>query len=290
MRQVRENAAWTAIEVASGLSAASVRLVVAAMLVLLCFVEPGFAASPSFPALTGRIVDDANILSAYDRAEIETTLKALDAKATDQLVVVTVKSLQGYPIEDYGYQLGRFWKIGQAGTNNGALLIVAPNDRKVRIEVGRGLEPILTDTMTKLIIDNAILPGFRRGDFPGGIKAGVRDITATLLGDAEEVKQRAKSVRKRDTSHDIEIGPLGFFLFWVAVFLFVMWVQAQQAKQLPPSAQARRRRGDGGIIVIPGGWGGSGGWSGGSSGGGGGGGGFSGGGGDFGGGGSSGSW
>ena len=290
MRQVRENAAWTAIEVASGLSAASVRVVVAAMLVLLCFVEPGFAASPSFPALTGRIVDDANILSAYDRAEIETTLKALDVKATDQLVVVTVKSLQGYPIEDYGYQLGRFWKIGQAGTNNGALLIVAPNDRKVRIEVGRGLEPILTDTMTKLIIDNAILPGFRRGDFPGGIKAGVRDITATLLGDAEEVKQRAKSVRKRDTSNDIEIGPLGFFLFWVAVFLFVMWVQAQQAKQLPPSAQARRRRGDGGIIVIPGGWGGSGGWSGGSSGGGGGGGGFSGGGGDFGGGGSSGSW
>ncbi len=289
MRQVREHAAWTAIDVGCGLSAASVRIVVAAILILLSFVQPGLAASPTFPALTGRIVDDANILSAYDRAEIETTLKALDVKATDQLVVVTVKSLQGYPIEDYGYQLGRFWKIGQAGTNNGALLIVAPNDRKVRIEVGRGLEPILTDTTTKLIIDNAILPGFRRGDFPGGIKAGVRDITATLLGDAEEVKQRAKSVRKRDTSNDIEIGPLGFFLFWVAVFFFVMWVQTQQAKQLSPSAQARRRRGDGGVIVVPGGWGSSGGWSSGSSDGGGGGG-FSGGGGDFGGGGSSGSW
>ena len=287
MGQVRANATWTAINVRLAHAAAGIRLVVAAVMVLAFIGGSAGAATPTFPVLSGRIVDEANILSAYDRAEIETTLKQLDAKATDQLVVVTVKSLQGYPIEDYGYQLGRFWKIGQAGTNNGALLIVAPNDRKVRIEVGRGLEPILTDTMTKIIIDNAILPGFRRGDFPAGIKAGVRDITATLLGDAEEVKRRAQSIRKRDTSHDIEIGPFTFFLFWVAVIIFVMWVQSQQAKQLPASMQSQRRRG--GIVVVPGGWGGSGGWSSGSSGGSSDGG-FSGGGGDFGGGGSSGSW
>ncbi len=287
MGQVRNAAAWTAIDARLPFTAACVRTLVATILLFAVLSESGFAAAPNFPALTGRIVDEANILSASDRAEIETTLKALDAKATDQLVVVTVKSLQGYPIEDYGYQLGRFWKIGQTGTNNGALLIVAPNDRKVRIEVGRGLEPILTDTMTKIIIDNAILPAFRRGDFPAGIKTGVRDITDTLLGDAEEVKRRAQSIRKRDTRNDIEIGPLTFLLFWIAVIAFVMWTQSQQARQLPASAQSRRRRG--GIVVVPGGWGGSGGWSGGSSGGDSGGG-FSGGGGDFGGGGSSGSW
>jgi uncharacterized protein len=261
---------------------------VAVLMLFIGFNSTGsLGATPNFPTLSGRIVDEAGILSASDRAEIETTLKALDAKATDQLVVVTVRSLQGYPIEDYGYQLGRFWKIGQAGTNNGALLIIAPNDRKVRIEVGRGLEPILTDTMTRIIIDNAILPAFRRGDFPAGVKAGVQDLTSTLLGDAEGVKQRAKSLRKR-SGDDIDKVELAFVLFWVAVFLFVMWKQNQQARQLPSSARGRQRRSDGGIIVLPGGWGGSGGWSGGSSGDSGGG--FSGGGGDFGGGGSSGSW
>ena len=286
MGQVRCTAAWTAFEGRLAVGPVWFRMVVVVLFALAVLSEQGLAATPNFPALTGRIVDEANILSVYDRAEIETTLKALDAKSTDQLVVVTVKSLQGYPIEDYGYQLGRFWKIGQAGTNNGALLIIAPGDRKVRIEVGRGLEPILTDTMTKIIIDNAILPAFRRGDFPAGIKTGVRDITDTLLGNAEEVKRRAQSIRKRDTSHDIEIGPWTFLLFWIAVISFVMWAQSQQAKQLP--ASARRRGGRGGVVVVSGGWGGSGGWSSGSSGGGGGG--FSGGGGGFGGGGSSGSW
>ena len=103
-------------------------------------------------------------------------MKALEDKSSDQLVVVTLPSLQGYTIEDFGYQLGRHWGIGTAKLDNGVLLIVAPNERKVRIEVGYGLEPILTDALTKIIIENAILPRFRAGDFPGGIKDGVRDI------------------------------------------------------------------------------------------------------------------
>ena len=98
-------------------------------------------------------------------ARIEQDLTALEEKSTDQLVVYTTRSLQGYPIEDFGYRLGRDWQIGQKGKNNGVILIVAPNDRKVRIEVGRGLEPQLTDLMTKLIVENAILPAFRRNDF-----------------------------------------------------------------------------------------------------------------------------
>jgi uncharacterized protein len=245
-------------------------------------------AQPKFPPLTGRIVDDAGILTAADRAEILEMLTTLEGKATDQLVVFTTRSLQGYPIEDYGYQLGRAWGIGQKDKNNGIILIVAPNDKKVRIEVGRGLEPIMTDLMSGLIVQNVILPAFRRGDFSGGVKAAVRDIRDVLLGDAEEVKKRAQGGSKRSDGGDdlSNLIPLLFFL----MIIFVMYLQyrqaAQQARNLPPGA--RRQRGSGGApVIIPGGWGGSsGGWSsGGDSGGG-----FSGGGGDFGGGGASGSW
>ena len=103
--------------------------------------------------------------------------------------MVTLKSLQGTSIEDYGYQLGRHWQIGQKDKNNGVLLIVAPNERKVRIEVGYGLEGTLTDAVSRFIIDNSILPRFRANDFPGGIKRGVDDIVQVLTGDAEEWKQ-----------------------------------------------------------------------------------------------------
>jgi uncharacterized protein len=103
---------------------------------------------------------------------------------------VTLSSLRGTSIEDYGYQLGRAWQIGQKDKNNGVLLIVAPNERKVRIEVGYGLEGTLTDALTSFIIQNAILPRFKAGDFPGGIKRGTEDIVSVLTGD-EEYKQRA---------------------------------------------------------------------------------------------------
>ncbi len=155
------------------------------------------AAEPKFPELTDRVVDEAGLLSGQDYAALVEELKALEDTSTDQVAVVTLKSLQGYPIEDFGYQLGRKWGIGQKGKDNGILLIVAPNERKVRIEVGRGLEPVMTDAMSKLIIENAILPAFRRGDYPGGIRAGVRDIKDVLLGDAEAVKERAKTTRAR---------------------------------------------------------------------------------------------
>lgn len=248
-------------------------------------------AAPTFPALTGQIVDDANLLSPDDRAAILADLQALESKSTDQLAVVTVPSLQGYEIEDYGYQLGRHWGIGQAGKDNGVLLIVAPNERKVRIEVGRGLEPIVTDLMSKIIIENAILPEFRRGNFGAGIRAGVRDLKDTLLGDAEAVKERARGLSDGD-------GPdwLGLLMiaFWIAVFVYILYAQSQYAAQQQQSMggdqrrRARRQRdNDVGPIIFPGGgsdsWGG--GWSGGGGGGG-----WSGGGGGFGGGGSSGSW
>jgi uncharacterized protein len=229
---------------------------------------PAFAA-PTFPALTGRVVDDANLLSPEEEQALTQELKALEDKSSDQLVVVTLPSLQGYEIEDFGYQLGRHWGIGTAKLDNGVLLIVAPNERKVRIEVGYGLEPILTDALTKIIIENGILPRFRAGDFPGGIKDGVRDISLALTGDAAELEARAKA------RHDADETAIDWFtiLFYIAVFLFIIYLTRNGT--IVPSGGRRSGRST---------WSSSGGsWSGG-------GGGFSGGGGGFGGGGSSGSW
>src|SRR5512145_1109496 len=172
------------------------------------------AAQLVFPSLSGRVVDNAQLLSPEDRAALNAELKALEDKSSDQLVVVTLPSLQGYTIEDYGYQLGRHWGIGTAKLNNGVLLIVAPNERKVRIEVGRGLEPTLTDLLSKLIIENTILPAFRRGDVSGGIRAGVRDIKGVLLGDAEAVQERAKGARKPP---GLDGQSLLLIAFWGAV-------------------------------------------------------------------------
>ena len=247
----------------------------------------GALAAPTFPALSGRIVDEANLLSAEDRRELERELQALEEKSSDQLVIYTARSLQGYEIEDFGYQLGRTWQLGQKGQDNGVVLIVAPNQRKVRIEVGRGLEPQLTDAMSRLIIENAILPAFRRGDFAAGIKAGVRDIRDVLLGDAEEVKARARSAGKRDGASGIPPALIMLIFFIVLALLFI---QAQARQTAHPARVGRRvrRYDDGPPVIIPGSWGGGSGSWGGSGGGSGGG--FSGGGGSFGGGGASGSW
>src|SRR5207244_10365439 len=213
-------------------------------------------ADPKFPALTGRIVDEAALLSADDRRALEQDLKALEEKSTDQLVIYTTRSLQGYPIEDFGYRLGRFWQIGQKGKNNGVILIVAPNDRKVRIEVGRGLEPQLTDLMTKLIIENAILPAFRRNDFAGGVKAGVRDIRDVLLGDAVEVKQRAKVAAKRSTGPSNSNFPLLILALFILIAFAMVWIEARQNANLSPAARARRRASSAASPWSSGGWGG----------------------------------
>jgi uncharacterized protein len=242
-------------------------------------------AQPRFPELSGRVIDEAGLLSTEDRRALGEELKALEEKSSDQVVVFTTRSLQGYPIEDFGYQLGRKWGIGQSGKNNGIVVIVAPNDRKVRIEVGRGLEPEMTDLMAKLIIENAMLPAFRRGDFAGGIKAGVRDIRDVLLGDPEAVKERAKSVQKR-TSGDELLAPFALALI-IAMMIFIFLLHRRQAHQTVRNSR-RRRYGDDNVIIVPGGWGGAGNWGGTSSSGSDGG--FSGGGGDFGGGGASGGW
>lgn len=277
----------------SGLGSRLYLLLMAAFAIVALCVAFAIAA-PNYPELTGRIVDNANLINAADKAQIESELAALEATSTDQVAVVTVPSLDGYAIEDYSIGLARKWGIGQKDKDNGVVLIVAPNERKVRIEVGRRLEPMLNDTMATLIVQNAILTQFRRGDFSAGIRDGVRDIKAVLLGDAEEVKRRA--IVKR-TPED-ELTPYIHLLVFALIVGFILWQMRQQAiaqreweQNLTPEQRRqyerdRQRARDRSIIVLPGGssdWGG--GWSGGGGGGG-----WSGGGGGFGGGGASGDW
>jgi uncharacterized protein len=235
------------------------------------------AAALEFPALTGRVVDDANVLDAATRAALTDKLAAFETKTSDQLVVVTLKSLQGTSIEQYGVELGRRWQIGQKGTNNGVLLIVAPSERKVRIEVGYGLEGTLTDAVSRLIIENAIVPRFRANDFPGGISRGVDDIISVLTGDAAEWQQRAAQRPETTT----QWGSIVIVLLVIFVFglVFITLVGT-----IPRNRGRRRSRGGWSTGSA---WGSGSSWSsGGFSDGGG----FSGGGGSFGGGGSSGSW
>ena len=143
------------------------------LLALLLAVLAGTAAqAQTFPKLTGRVVDAANLLSPEQEAQLTAMSDATEQATGRQLVVATVTDLQGYPIEDYGYQLGRAWGIGQKDANNGIILLVAPNERKVRIEAGCGLEKSLTDEEADGIIQQRILPRFKKGDMAGGILTG----------------------------------------------------------------------------------------------------------------------
>ena len=145
--------------------------------------------SSKSPALTGRVVDQAGILSPAVKAELETALAAHENNTTNQVVVVTLESLNGANIEEYSLELGRRWGIGQKGKDNGVLLVVAPNDKQIRIEVGYGLEGILTDALSGNIINYYIIPEFRKGDIQNGIKIGTQKIIALLEGDESAKKE-----------------------------------------------------------------------------------------------------
>ncbi|WP_017666734.1 TPM domain-containing protein [Sandarakinorhabdus sp. AAP62] len=240
------------------------------------------AAEPIFPKLTGRVSDAAGVLPADTAAALEAKLKALEDTTGTQLVVATVPDLQGYEIDEYGYQLGRAWGIGQKGTNNGAILLIAPAQRKLRIEVGYGLEGVLTDAVSIRIIRQAIVPRFKAGDMAGGIVAGADELIALLQLPPDQ--QAAFAAQAKAASADEGDSPGWGALVWLIII--IVWI-------IIASRRGSRGRRRGPVIVwgpgIGGNWsgGGSSGWGGG---GGGGFGGFSGGGGSFGGGGASGDW
>lgn len=253
-----------------------------AVLILLCSFGAAMAA-PAFPPLTGRVVDNANILSPQTEAELTGELATLETQTGRQLVVATLPDLQGYEIEDYGYQLLRTWGIGDKDRDDGVILIVAPSERKVRIEVGYGLEPVLTDALSSLIINRRIIPAFKEGKLEQGVVDGTRAIIQQLsLPEGEAKAAAAAQAAKAQPEGEIGIGTIivVFIIFWLLSGVL--------------GGFGRRRRGSLWwlpLILGSGGGGGRGGWSGGGFGGGGfGGGGFSGGGGSGGGGGASGSW
>lgn len=257
------------------------------LLILALLVWIPAAQGQTFPKLTGRVVDDAALLSPAQEQVLTDKLAALEKQSGRQLVVATLPSLQDYDISDYGYRLLRAWGIGDKQRNDGALLIVAPNERKVRVEVGYGLEGILTDALSSQIIRNAITPRFKAGDMAGGIEAGTDALITLLNLPPEEARARAVAAENEQRSSSDD-GNSIILIFWIAVAIFVF------LPMIFGRRGGRRYRGSGaGPIIIwgPGtggsGWGSGSGWGGGGDWGGGG---FSGGGGSGGGGGASGSW
>jgi uncharacterized protein len=256
----------------------------AALLALLLLAGPAHAQDFPKPNAT-RVVDAADILPAQDEAALDSKLAGYEKETGRQMVVATVPDLQGYPIEDYGYRLGRAWGIGGKDKDDGTLLLVAPNDRKVRIEVGYGVEPILTDAFSSVIINTQILPRFKVGDYVNGINAGTDAIIAQLKLTPEEAAARAKALASQQKSDD-NAGAVVFWLFVIVFFVLPVVLPAIFGRR-------RGKRFQSGPVIIwgPGDWGGGGSsWGGGGGSSWGDGGGFSGGGGSFGGGGASGDW
>jgi uncharacterized protein len=235
-------------------------------------------AAPNFPPLTGRIVDQANVIPPAKRVDLDLKLAELEMKSGIQLVVATVSSLDGEEIEPYANALFRNWKLGQKDKNNGVLLLVAPKERRVRIEVGYGLEGTLTDALSKVIITNAIAPRFKSGDYGDGVTRGVDDIITVLTTDASEWQQKPSLRLDHDAEPDAGAYVLLGLLFVLIVLLIVSpgfrWFFFNLLANIAVSSGGSR-----------GGYSGGGGWSGGGGGGG-----WSGGGGSSGGGGASGSW
>lgn len=268
------------------------------------------------PPLTGRVVDRAQVLPADVAASLAHDLEAHEAKTGNQVAVLILPTLEGEPLEEFSHRVAVTWKLGQKGTDNGVLLLIALRERKVRIEVGYGLEGTLTDLRAAHIIRQEIVPRFRSGDLPGGTVSGVQAILGTIEGVYTATEAPPVGVHPGDEPSGFEYVIIGVIVGFMAGLLLSHGLQSTRALLGSVLAflvaqfasvllgviaagvtalllwlivQANRGRGRGG------GWGdgvvmGPGGGFGGSFGDSGGGGGFSGGGGDFGGGGASGGW
>ncbi|MGU3390096.1 TPM domain-containing protein [Sphingomonas sp. M1A8_2b] len=263
------------------------------------------ATAQTFPKFTGFVVDAANVIPPDQEAALTKRLDDLQRTTGNQLVVATVPDLEGYPIEDYGNRLLRSWGVGLKDANNGAILLVAPNDRKVRIEVGYGLEPVLTDAFSSVVINQQILPRFKAGDIPGGIVAGTNAVADQLaLPDAEARAKVTAAAAEYDRTHARKTGgggvPIGLIFFGIVMAAIVIPMISRRVSG-QRYTDGGRAGGSGALPIVlwsiadamtRGGGGGGGSWGSGDSGGGGwGGGGFGGGGGGSGGGGgASGGW
>jgi uncharacterized protein len=267
-----------------------IRFLAGLWLAVLVAVSPAYA--QTFPKLTGRVVDQAGLLTPAQVVDLRSKSEALEQRTGRQFVVATVKSLEGRPIEDYGYRLGREWGIGNEQKDDGVILLVAPQEHKVRIETGYGARVFLTDAVSSVIIRENILPRFKAGDMGGGIVAGADAVISQLKLSPEEAARRAQAIGAKEKKHAADVNPIPV-IFIVIIFFAIIGSIARRAG----GRRYRRKSGISPWVIL---WGlneisrasrGGGGSSWGGGGGGwGGGGGFSGGGGSFGGGGASGSW
>ncbi len=233
---------------------------------ILCFIlVSGIIAQPKIPEIRRYVNDLTGTLSAREADNLEKSLRQFDRESSTQIVVLMINSLEGYPIEMYAIDAAEKNKIGAKGKDNGILLLIAKADKKMRIEVGYGLEGALPDAMASSIIRNELAPYFKRGEYYNGIISGLRAIVQAVNG--EYVNERKEDRREKKKGYG--------FIFYIIMFIVF-------------SLFSRGRGGGLGALLLMGSLGGFGGGR--SSGGGGGFGGFSGGGGGFGGGGASGGW
>lgn len=210
---------------------------------LLCFAAmQAHAAAVTFPE-RGRsaVVDAAGVIPDRAQAALEARLVAWNRSRGSQLVVATVPSLQGREIQDYGTGLLRHWRLGRAGANDGIILLLAPNERQVRIEVGYGLEPVLTDARSSAIIREAIRPSLRAGDVAGALTAGAEEIMRVVASGAEETVRAPP----RDDGQPLSwwwiiFGCLGCVILGIFLYpLFEMWFAVWPFYVLMP-ARAKR--------------------------------------------------
>ncbi len=179
------------------------------------------ADDPTQLTLSGRVVDGAGVLSVLAEQALVRQLEEHERRTTNQIVVATLRSLEGRTIEDVGYRLGRRWELGQKGKSNGAILLVAPAERQVRIEVGYGLEGQLTDALARTIIEAAILPHFRKGDVAAGIEAGVTGIVHLLEGGAPPTAPPKPRPADADEVEPVQL--IGALVF--ALFVLFLWMR-----------------------------------------------------------------
>jgi uncharacterized protein len=277
------------------------------LFLLTLLLVPARSAAKEVPYLTGRVNDQANLLTPEQRQRIEQKLAEFERQTTNQIAVLTVESLEGDPIEDFANRVAETWKLGTAEKDNGALLLVASGDRKMRIEVGYGLEPELTDLQTNVIQNEVIIPYFKRGDFGGGIEAGVDAMISTVQGKALDPPSPMREPSGGVGGGGAGCGGGGFLLFLVfllfpfsldairsrswLLYFFLMpfyfflgyiispivgmialgaWIVLYPILRMitPKAPPGRRRRGGGGWIIGPGFGGGWGGGRGGWGGGG----------------------
>lgn len=198
------------------------------LLLSLVFIGVYAFAEPKFPELTGRVVDEAGLLTKAQEQSLADMSGTIERDSTVQVVVVTLKSLDGYDIAEYGYQLARYWKVGQRDEDNGILIMIAPHEHKVRIEIGYGLEGFITDAQAYEMVQSQMLPRFKQKDVYGGIKNTIDAIKKVLSHEYKNDNGGVKEGNKFLTN-------IFYYAVFFAIALFFMLIEYGKSKIRNPT-------------------------------------------------------